>query len=727
MRNKKDKNLTGIPIKPVASGIEKEKFTYPKFYPAFLIFSILVIYLPSLKYGFVYDDALFITKNTIVQKGISGIGEVFTHSATFGINKENEGSYRPISLALFATLQEFFPNNPFPFHLLNILCYGISILILYSLLKKILEGYSELFIFSVCLLYTVHPVHTEVVANIKSLDEILAFLFLLLSGWCFVRNTNQNSNLNTITGLVLFLLALLSKENAITFLILVPVFHYFFHKSSLKKTFTLFAILCVPVLTYLFIRYSVLDYLGTETPPDIIDNVIFSAKNFNEKTATAIYILAQYLKLIFIPYPLSIDYSYNQIPIVDWSNWKVLLSAFVLLGSFAGGVLLFLRNKLSGVAILSFFISISIVSHLLIDIRATMAERFLFIPSFTACILIPIGLIQLLNRKNTFQFTKPAFVSTFIIAIVFASISIARVPVWKDNLSLFKSGVISAPKSARTQFLLGNVYLENAEKENDPQLKNDYIVNSLKYSQQCISIHPVYLQALENIGHAYFFLGDLTSAIHYLKLAVAVDPKYMTTTFFLSVCYEKADKLDSALLYNNFALKIDSLDNVALGRQAYLLYNCGEKEADPVKKIDFYNRALTAVDKAILHDSTEAENFTYKGIILVRQNKLVEAISVLKRALELKPDEPRTLKLLGSASGLSGNSQETILYLKRYLETNNPDPEVYSNLSIAYFTLKDYKNAVETADKGLALFPGEPRLLKVKQSIPLESLQANGN
>ncbi|MBK7011132.1 MAG: hypothetical protein IPH36_22100 [Saprospiraceae bacterium] len=157
----------------------------------------LFIYYQTANYGYVLDDQIVITDNQFTKKGFSGIYEILsTESMTgyFGAqqNLVQGNRYRPLSLVTFAMEYGIFNElKPGVSHVINLLLYILScvfILRLVQLLipdKKPLMGWFDMG-FAAALLYLVHPIHVEAVANIKGRDEIMAMLFSLLSLYFFV-------------------------------------------------------------------------------------------------------------------------------------------------------------------------------------------------------------------------------------------------------------------------------------------------------------------------------------------------------------------------------------------------------------------------------------------------------------------------------------------------------------------------------------------------------------
>ena len=141
------------------------------------------LYFIGMKYGYVLDDEMVYWKNEYVQKGLSGIGQIFSTDSFMGYFKEQKfllegGRYRPLSLATFAMEVEFFgADKPAAGHFFNILLYGLTGMLLYRILLGLFpvrEGGQWYFSlpFLATVFYMLHPLHVECVANIKGRDEI---------------------------------------------------------------------------------------------------------------------------------------------------------------------------------------------------------------------------------------------------------------------------------------------------------------------------------------------------------------------------------------------------------------------------------------------------------------------------------------------------------------------------------------------------------------------------
>ena len=187
----------------------------------------LAININTFNHEVAYDDEIVIHKNEFVFQGVKGIKGIMTHDSFYSFYKQMGlesnlpgGRYRPLSHVTFAIEQQFIGTTPDGFvqenswdvnnnnikdpsedtdgdglytdydfwsrgsefrHIVNVFLYAFTILLIYFVLVTYLFPNAMDMVFVACLLFTVHPLHTEVVANIKSRDEILSLLFIFLT------------------------------------------------------------------------------------------------------------------------------------------------------------------------------------------------------------------------------------------------------------------------------------------------------------------------------------------------------------------------------------------------------------------------------------------------------------------------------------------------------------------------------------------------------------------
>src|ERR1039458_2075714 len=170
------------------------------------VFAFL-LYAQSIRYSYALDDNFVISDNNLIKKGFEAIPEILKTNYLSGFSNGNYSgpTYRPTSLILFAIEWQLFPNSPHVYHFISVLLFAVSCFILFLLLCKLFYKQNLLFPFVCCMLYAAHPIHTEVVNNIKSSDEILCFLFGISAIFFAIKSVTEKFNLNIFLAAICYL------------------------------------------------------------------------------------------------------------------------------------------------------------------------------------------------------------------------------------------------------------------------------------------------------------------------------------------------------------------------------------------------------------------------------------------------------------------------------------------------------------------------------------------
>ncbi len=295
-----------------------------------------ILYAQSIYHNYTLDDHPVIDKNRVTTQGIAGIPTILKTDYWYGSNQnELRGPiYRPTSLIIFAIVWQFSPNSPHIYHFINVLFYAISCLILFLVLCKLFKNQNLLFPFVCSLLYATHPIHTEVVNNIKSLDEIFCFLFGIISIFFILRYISTRSIVSFFFGGISFFLALISKETGITFLIIIPLIIFFFTDNYKKKIVTVSMVLLTLTGIWLILRMIIFKDLNQniDATNSVLNNTLNAAPDFISRQATVFYILLKYIGLLIFPHPLTCDYNFAQIEIKNLNDPAALFGVVLYLG-----------------------------------------------------------------------------------------------------------------------------------------------------------------------------------------------------------------------------------------------------------------------------------------------------------------------------------------------------------------------------------------------------------
>ncbi len=479
--------------------------------PGLLLFVLAIsLYAITIHFDYVLDDKIVFTENQLVAKGFSGIWELLTTESFLGYFGEQKdlvvgARYRPLSLVTFAMEHQYFGMNAKVSHLINVLLYGFTGLLLFRVVGIILpkpkQEYWWLGLpFVAALLFVAHPVHSEVVANVKGRDEILALLLALATLYCSLRYLASKSFGWVAGSVICFFLALLAKENALTFLAVIPLTIYCFSKAGLREHLVVGLPLLLTGLLYLWVRTDIIGYLlssGKEIT-DIMNNPFFGLQK-GEKFATIFYTLGQYLKLLFIPHPLTHDYYPYHIPVLQWSDLRpilaFLLNAGLLIYAFFG----VWRKQVIAYGILLYFITLSIVSNIPFTVGTFMNERFIYMPSIGFC----IAMAWLISRKLPDWVQQEGdrynILSVGLLALMaggFIGKTISRVPAWRSEMSLNRAAIKVSYQSARANCFMGTALYKEYLEESDQATKNALLEDINFYIDRSLEINPKYISAL---------------------------------------------------------------------------------------------------------------------------------------------------------------------------------------------------------------------------------------
>ena len=491
------------------------------------------------------------------QKGIKGIPGLLTKDTFFGFFKTegksklvSGGRYRPLTPVLFAIEYEFFGDNPLIGHIMNIVWYSLLCILLFKLSSLLFSQlkhlkYPKAMALLVCFIFASHPVHTEVVANIKGRDEIIALLGSLLALYLIIKQGIKKKKSRMLWIAVVFFLACMSKENAITFLAIIPLTLFLFYNKNIKESFHLCFPAFVGFIVFIICRTLVLGFDFGGTPMELMNNPFIKYTNgiyvpftAEEKIATIAVTLLKYLELLIFPLNLTHDYYPRHIDIYTLSEFKPILSIMLNVALLIAGILFLKKDKLLAYGILFYFITGSIVSNIFFPVGTNMSERFLFMPSVGFAIIIPYILTKVLSDKNTIL-----VIAISVISVLFSLRTVDRNKVWKNDFTLFTTDVFNSPNSAKVLNAAGGASITKAANLKDGNQKDDLLKNAINYLKKAVNIHPNYKNAYLLLGNAHYYTDNLDEAIRAYENALNIDPNYSEASKNLGVTLRDAGRI----------------------------------------------------------------------------------------------------------------------------------------------------------------------------------------
>ncbi len=600
----------------------------------------LALYAPTLFHGFALDDDMAIAGNRFTNQGFAGIVPILTTDTWHGYFGEGVellpgGRYRPLSLVTFAVEHALFGENPAVNHLVNILLYALTGALIYLLLLSLFTApensaphWARLVSLLAALIFLAHPVHSEAVANIKGRDELLALFLALAALLLFLEAGRRSKVWPAAVGSALLFLAILAKENAFAFLVVIPLAIYFFRPqwppaAMLRK---LVPWLGATAGLYLAVRFAVLGFgSGSPGAAESILNNPFLGMTVAQKYATITHTLGRYLLLLVFPHPLTHDYYPKTIPLMSWAHWSVIASLALHLGALGWAVWTFRsRCRISFLA-LFYLLTLFIVSNIPFTVGTNMAERFLYMPSLAFCIATALALVRVGGRRMAP--VSAALLLALLVIIPFSLKALHREQAWKDNFTLFSTDINVSARSAKLQNALGCEMLIESSRPENAALRVEMIEQAAGHLEEAVRIYPEYTQAWTGLGDAAYLRGEYAAAVENYNRTLAIVP-------------ESAD---------------------ALQRKAQALADWGKVEFSRGR----YDEALKRLRQSVAAVEGNPDSWVAMGAALGKLGRTEEAIRAFRRAVDLAPGFAPAYLNLGTAYIRNGEEQRGRQFLEK--------------------------------------------------------------
>jgi hypothetical protein len=618
--------------KTTQNELRDKSFSFDSFNFRALILIIIgfLIYSNSFFNEYALDDGIVIEKNDYVQQGFRGIPKILSTDAYESYYRQmnakqqlSGGRYRPLSIVTFAMEQQLLgskekadPKTELSTlrHIVNVIFYILSIVALfYFLLFYVFKKQPDV-AFLAAFIFLIHPLHTEVVANVKSRDEILSFLFVILTFISVFRYRENKKTASLVSGLFFYFLALLSKEYAITLIVLIPMILYILKEDSFIKSIISSVPFFIVAFIYIAIRFKIVGKGATVENSDVLNNPYMFATG-PEKWATKIEVLNHYLRLLFYPHPLSSDYSYSTIPYTNFSNPMVYVSIIIHVCMMGATIVLFFKRNIIAFALAFYLLHLALVCNLFFDVGATMGERLVYHSSFGFVICIALGINWIIN-KTSIETRKPLLIGISLLLLVPAGYAVIRRNAdWKNDNTLFITDAETVPNSALVNGNAGKAYVDLSELPENKVREHELLTKAIEHLNRAITVHTQYVNGYLNLGVCYFKLKEYDKAKIYWDKAKEIFP-------------------NNPYLKRNFPLLGTAYMNEA--------FRVGGK--DPAMAISF-------LEKAVACDPANPELWYNLGGASFTVRDYKRAREAWNQALLLKPDHEQARQGLSAIDG----------------------------------------------------------------------------
>ncbi|OGF65000.1 MAG: hypothetical protein A2Y62_14325 [Candidatus Fischerbacteria bacterium RBG_13_37_8] len=619
---------------------------------------ILVLYGNAITNEFTFDDINNIMHNDYLRSA-NGIAQLAFSPVRPGEVLRGY-LYRPFLAFIQYIIGSVFGFSPVPFHTANLIFYTLNCFLLFLFLKKL---FNERIAIVATLIFTFHPIHTEVVASAVSITEMLAFLFSMFVLIAYLKSSASIKYLAIVS--LGYFLALLSKETAI--LLPLVILLLAIYRNEPLRHYLHMGIWCgVPLLIYFMLRYHVIGSFlqSMETQIPFLNNPL-STMPFFERVINAVHILGRYLVLLFLPVQLSADYAYNSIHLLISASSMLFLISLLVHVILLGIAFVFLKkNTLLSFSIIIFYLGVLPSANLLFVSGTIMGERLIYLSSIGFATAMA-GLYWYLH--HTWNIHKNLLTACLVIILfLFGCKTIARNTDWENNYTLFKSAIQYYPDNAKANYNYAVLSYERGDAE-----------ACQRHAEKTLSIYPDYYKATmllaqleidrgkynaaermlmevpsmpDNIeslhlmrGFIYVQTNRFTKAIELYKSALEKIPHSFAIMYHLALCYFDFKDYANATQYLQQAIEImDHPDAHYYLGQIYLIY------------FDYNN---AAIHFAIAISSRQFGNMSILNLIYCKTQlgEYQQALKIIEESIARGVDEP-DLYLLAAYSSLKMNN-----------------------------------------------------------------------
>jgi hypothetical protein len=640
------------------------------------------LYAPSWRHGFVGDDAFVIGRNAWTQQGLSALRRIVAHSLYFGSVQTNAGLYRPAAGAYYVVVGALAGLRPAGFHLAHIGLYGLNAAIVFVFLTRVTRR-SIAVPFAATLLFIAHPIHTEVVNNIKSADEMLCLLFFLSSAtaWLMAADASRRSFSSWRSlSLAAYALAVCSKETAVPMVVVLPALWYFFRRRGIRESLVASMPFWGVALLYLVVRQVVFNAEPATNTVTLANNALLASNDGSVQLASALAYVAQYARMLIWPHPLSFDYSYNAIPAHTFADPVAWLAMGLIAALTTVVVKGFKDRRLAAFAVLWCAASLVLVTNLLFLVSTNFGERLLYLPSVVVCYGAARVLFRLakVSEEQPLRaaLQSPIVLATLLIVLSAAStVSVRRTREWRDEITLFSADVLTYPNSARLNNYLGNTYYfagnRLVEQHAAPDTAATDFANAKRYLLRGLAIHDEFLEQHAVLGMAEYQLREYREAIPHLQRSLTFPDYRVPALEMIAGSYEQLHMPDRALATFK---QIDD-EGIPYPHGWFALGNDATARGDYDTSIAYFDRVIAATPGNVnAHFNLAVAHY--------RKGDFVRSLESCERCVAMKADKVNCLALAAEDLARTGHRDRALAYFSKAAAIDPGDPWVRSAAAV---------------------------------------------
>jgi tetratricopeptide (TPR) repeat protein len=598
-----------------------------------LVALTLLVYLPAMRGGFVWDDDTMLTDNIVLKE--RGLYRSWLTT--------EQPNYWPVTWTSYWLEYRLWGLDSTGYHVVNVLLHAVSALLIWRILIQLnVPG-----AWVAAAVFAVHSVNVESVAWITQRKNTLSLFFFLLSLLCYLRFDYRGTRGLYWTALALFVFAMLSKGTVVA-LPVVLLMCVWWLRSAIGRRDVLRSIPFFAVSTVMSVVEIWFQYVRA------IGDEVVHANTFFARLAGAGWVVWFYLYKALLPINLSFIYPRWKI---DPTNWLSYIPDLALLGLL--GVCWRFRRSWGRAALFALGYFIVTLGPVLGFLNfyfmkySFVADHYQYVSIIGIIALVVAAGSTILKRvgRGDAQF---AYVGTAAVLVVLGLLTWRQGHIYKDHETLWRETLRRNPNAWSAHNNLGNVLARQGDK----------LEEAIEHYRKALEINPSYAKAHHNLAQVLAMRGDIKEAIEHYSQALQIDPTITEAHNSLGSLLLREGMLEEAIQHFRQAIKLSSGRSEGHFNLGNALVSLGNLE-----------EALKHFHEAVKLKPDFGEAYHHLGLVMAGQGHLDEAIEHFREALRIQPDFPQAHESLGRALALQGNREEAIKHYQEALRILKPRGE----------------------------------------------------
>jgi len=534
-----------------------------------------LVYWPSLSSDFVYDAHIEVIDEGFITS-LTNLPDVFTFKVlTMNLMLGD----RPGQLLYLMLIAAICGQGPFGYHLCSNLLHAINVALLFIFLQRLirielpgLTGRALLKAHAVAavvtLIFALHPINTETVANVSYSSDLLVTFFTLLALLAAMAFHPGNYLLAGAIGTLCAFASVICKESGLTTSLLLVAYWFLFRRNETKTPWLIFlgaAIFATVVFLAARLYFappnpSYLTYLGGSL-----------AQVFWIQPRIWIFMMGK----LALPDSLSADYL-----VEDVAHFSTPISLAILLVVLSLQGWLSWKSRLGALGVAFYWLGLATVSNF-IPLYRPMADRFYYLPM--AGVALQLAALFLMTLKLRAGFWL-ALTPWLILLLLLALSTVIREDVFASDFALWSDTVQVSPNSALAHSNLGRSLYQRGK-----------VDESMHELQKALALHSDYADAHYNIGIILYHKKRLDEAIAHFRRALEIKPAMAQAHYNLGLALGDKGDADAEILEYQKALDFNPSYLEARNNLAISLFQKGR-----------VNEAISELERALLQHPGDA-------------------------------------------------------------------------------------------------------------------------